>query len=326
MPPIPASDTITSAPNSPSARIAEDVRRARVPVFEPDRDLHPVRLSSYASPRPEELTVLAARFTTAGFAVFEVPDTLPQPGDVTALAGQLGLGEVFTPPLEARGVGQVGADGVSILTAVPADDTAEPVHPGFGTRAGQRVHSDGTLQRIGELRTSLLMCQAPAAHGGESILFNSTAAFAALAATDEAAAVALMGERVLVRTANINGCTDFVAGPAFALADGRLLSRYSVTATDAFHADGVDAAALHRGRILLLHHEHPGSPYYLELTLAAGQGLLLANDRIGHGRRPFRDDATPRVMLRAVFTHPVDPLSPLRPAAVHAVDPPTQRG
>jgi Taurine catabolism dioxygenase TauD, TfdA family len=205
----------------------------------------------------------------------------------------------------------VGAGGVSTLTATPNDpaNPGLPPHPAFATRAGQRVHSDGTLQHIGEVKTSLLACRSPASYGGESILFNSTAAFAALATRDEPAAAALMGEAVLVRTANIND-GDSMAGPAFALHGDQLLSRYSVTATDTFQAAGVDPAALNRGLIFLLHHAHPGSPHYLELALSAGQGLLLANDRISHGRRPFRDGTTPRVMLRALFTRALAPAPP----------------
>lgn len=291
--------THTDALTAHAATI-DGVLQAAVPSFDGDHD--PVRISSYALPTLAEVGQLRDRCAVAGFAVFEAAGRLPEPGDVVALAHRLGLGEPFRPPLLAGRPGQLDDDGVTTLTAAVQRGSPASAHPAFGSSVGQRIHSDGTLQRIGEITTSVLICRSPAAHGGESILFNSTGAFKSLAACDPAAALALMGDRVLVRTANINACTDSVPGPAFALAGGRLVSRYSVTATDTYDPDGGDAAALDRGRVFLLHHEHPGSPFYRELRLTAGQGLVLANDRIGHGRRPFTDGPDPRVMFRALFT------------------------
>ena len=63
--------------------------------------------------------------------------------------------------------------------------------PPSAVPTGQRMHTDGTLQDIGEVKASVLVCEAAAAEGGATMLFNTSAAFAELIMTDPAAAVAL---------------------------------------------------------------------------------------------------------------------------------------
>lgn len=83
-----------------------------------------------------------------------------------------------------------------------------------------------------------------------------------------------------------------------------LMSQNSITATDSWRPEAADdPAALARALDFFAAAARPGSLHYLEFVLRAGQGLLLANDRISHGRLAYRDDGTShRVLLRGLFS------------------------
>ncbi|MEU8216756.1 TauD/TfdA family dioxygenase [Micromonospora taraxaci] len=282
--------------------IGDATVRAGIPAFDPARDLTPLRLPAWDTTRPDLLATVTARFAIAGFTLIEA-DRPPQQDDLLAFANRLGLGEPFVPPLYRRpGTVQVAASGVSQLSAAGVGAGA-PMHPATST-VGQGWHVDGTLQELGEVRTSLLLCVRPAATGGESRLFNATAAFLDLAESDPAAAAALMAPDVLARTATVNGCDDSTTGPAFAVIDGQLLTRYARTHTDRWLPSATDdPGAVDRALARLDELAEPGSPYYLQFTMSAGQGLVFANSRICHGRAPYTDHPDqPRTLLRALFT------------------------
>ncbi|WP_322769891.1 TauD/TfdA family dioxygenase [Frankia sp. Cr1] len=286
----------------PAILTALGVRPHAAPFFHPDTDLTPVRLSGYTQPTFPERMRLLTRLSRAGFVVFTV-DEEPTSARVCALAGRLGLGAAFVPPLYQPNPAAADRLGISRLTV--SASTGPTPHPAFEATDAQPFHTDGTLQHLGEVPISILACHTPAASGGQSLLFNATGALAVLADTDPPAAAALMTPGVLVRTATINHCMDMTSGPAFAIDDGRLLSRYSITATDRWNPDAVtDPAAFHRALAFLTAAGSPGSPHRLELRLPAGHGLLFANDRISHGRAAYSDNPTaPRIMLRGLFRH-----------------------
>lgn len=273
---------------------------AAVPIFDSNRDLTPLQLSGWGTATEAQLRTLAERVSAAGFALVAA-DQPTGPGDLLALAGQLGLGEPFVPPLYRRpGTVHVGSGGVSELSVTT--HAGAPWHPATSA-GGQGWHVDGTLQPLGEVRTSLLLCVRPAAQGGDSTLFNATGAFVELARRDPTAAVSLMAPDVLVRTATVNQCDDSCAGPAFGVADGQLLTRYARTNTDRWQSTSGDSTAIDRALAVLDELATPGSPYYLRLQMTAGQGLVMANSRICHGRTPYTDDPNQRrLLLRALFT------------------------
>lgn len=269
-----------------------------VPAF-PSRPAPPVPAGNWNRIPARAARETAARLAAHGYALLEGA-TVPGPDSAVRLAAALGLGPAFTPP-QYRDRAYVDGGGVTEITA----NARTAAHPAFGKAAGQNLHADGTLQRIGELKTTLMLCARPAASGGVSQLFNAAGAFAALLNSDPAAASALTAPEVLVRTSNLPDSRGQAAvGPAFAIADGRILSRYSVTGTDRYDPAAVACpAALERALAFLRDTARPRSGYYTEFTLAAGQGLLLANDTISHGRTSYADlpDA-PRLLYRALFT------------------------
>ncbi|MFD5616475.1 TauD/TfdA family dioxygenase [Kitasatospora sp. NPDC127060] len=275
---------------------AASTGRPGLPAFPTDLP-EPLHFASYELTRSES-ALLARRVQRAGFAVVDVTEE-PTEQNLTALAARLGLGDPFVPPIYRRpGAVTVASSGVSTLTAT-ADGVA---HPAVSAN-GQGLHVDGLLQPIGTVRTSVLLCARPAAQGGVSTLFNSTAAFWALVGEDPQAAETLMGSGVLTRTASVNGSTDQATGPAFAVVDGQLLTRYSRDGNDTWTPAPGQDAALDRALEAMDAMAQPGSPYAAELTLAAGQGLVFANSRLCHGRTVYLDDpAAPRRMLRGLFT------------------------
>ncbi|MEJ3746442.1 TauD/TfdA family dioxygenase [Actinomycetes bacterium KLBMP 9797] len=265
----------------------------------------PVNVGDPARVSPAHAREIVRRYVRHGFAVCRLDADGATSTGILAFARSLCLGRPFLPPLYTKG--GATAPQVSRISATHNTGTADADHPSFGTTAGQALHADGTLQDIGFIRSTLLLCAQPAAEGGDTILFNALGAFAELAETDLAAASALTVPGTLVRTANINGCTDSNAGPAFAVQDGKLIGRYSVTATDSWQApDGVAAAHLHRGVGFLATASRPGSRYFTRLRLDGGDVILFDNTRLSHGRTPYRDAASRRrLMFRSLhLRHP----------------------
>ncbi|MEV7928552.1 TauD/TfdA family dioxygenase [Kitasatospora sp. NPDC088779] len=255
-----------------------------------------VTADHWSLPDPGTRRQIAESYAASGYAVVHVPGTEATEADLTLLADALGLGRAFTPAQYASSPHT--SDGVSRLTAA-----ADPTHP-FQDRAGQNFHSDGTLQHLGQIATTIMLCARPAHSGGHTLLFNAIAAFADLKAADPEAAAQLTHPRALLRTSTfIPGLST--AGPAFGHDPaGRLITRYSLTATDTYHPSTPEHRAdLERALAYLKAAADPGLGYRCQLTLAAGQALVLANDRLCHGRTSFSDDpAAPRLLLRGLYT------------------------
>lgn len=239
---------------------------------------------------------VVALYIDTGYAVVQCP---PDPGrpELSILARRLNLGEPFTPPLY-RGSGHTGDDGVSALTAV-AGTSAHP----FQSRDGQNLHCDGTLQSLGQILTTVMLCVRPAASGGATILFDAATAFGELCASDPEAAKQLTHPGALMRTSTL-AAGHATAGPAFAWRESRVITRYSVTATDTYHPrQPNEEPALRRALRFLTGAARPGSPHRCEFTLRAGQCLVLANGRVCHGRTAYRDEpGSARLLLRSLFT------------------------
>ncbi|MCD0449411.1 TauD/TfdA family dioxygenase [Actinocorallia sp. API 0066] len=91
--------------------------------------------------------------------------------------------------------------------------------------------------------------------------------------------------------------------PAFTRTGEGWVTRYSRTDTDHYQPLSGRDADLQRALGFLDRAAAPGSRYRIDLTLTAGQALLWANDRLGHGRTPYRDTAdAPRLLRRGLFT------------------------
>lgn len=265
----------------------------------------PVVLGDVTSLGPDDETEIRRRYRDQGFCIVELADVAATPETLSDLGVAMRLGEPFIAPLYR--LGSAKPDPVARISAGGNAGTALAVHPSFGRTVGQNLHTDGTLQEIGYLKAAILLCQQPALEGGETMLFNTTAAFAELMALDPDAGVTLTTPGTLVRKANINGSTDENRGPVVAVIDGELVGRYSTTATDSVAVpDGVDEEALRRGMEFLAEAARPGGRHYVELTLSAGQAIVFDNTRISHGRMAYLDAPDqPRCIYRMLFLrHP----------------------
>jgi hypothetical protein len=248
-------------------------------------------------PNADAAEAVITRYSEIGFAVVQGPLD-PGPADLLAFTERLNLGQPFTPPIY-DGSSHTGSDGISALTV--AGDAAG-AHP-FQSRDGQGLHCDGTVQHLGQIPTTVMICVRAAPAGGATILFDALAAFAELSSHDPHAAEQLTHARALVRTSDLADQPS-TAGPAFGWHGGRLVTRYSLRSTDTYHPRQPDEQpALDRALRFLEQAAAPGSPYRCEFTLGAGQALVLANDRLCHGRTAYQDGpGSARLLLRALFT------------------------
>jgi alpha-ketoglutarate-dependent taurine dioxygenase len=148
------------------------------------------------------------------------------------------------------------------------------------------------------VKSAALYCVTKAAEGGESTVFNAVAALVALCEEDIELVLPLFHPQALTR----NGSAELsaVTAPAFVLGDGELRTRYSVDYTSTWNVDCVAGLRESFDRLEAL--SCVGSSFYSETMLEAGELFIMANDRIAHGRRGFRNSETiTRRLGRALF-------------------------
>lgn len=245
----------------------------------------PIVINNISKPGNLIIKQITERYMQHGFAIVELTSAPATPEILVSLGDALDLGELFTPPLYKSG--DYTAAHISTIST-PLD--TDLVHPTFESTAGLELHCDGTLQEIGYVKTSILLCQFPGAEGGETTLFNASGAFVELIKNDLAAAIALMNPGVLIRQANMNNCRDINAGPAFTVQNKQIVCAYSVTKTDKLvAAHGVNEADLLRGAKFLQQVATAGSIYFTQVRLNVNQAIILANTKVCHGRTPYRN-------------------------------------
>lgn len=267
----------------------------------------PVEFSSEEEPAIEVLAdgdvpleQVRARLIQRGFAILRAEPAIVDVAEwLVALGRQLGIGKPYAPAVYAESRSTRPADRVRRLHVTPGEE-----HPGFGTRDAQGLHTDGTLQAIGTVRTSVLSCVTPAASGGETILFNSVRAFERLADVNPSAFAWLCGPSVLRRSSTL-GDGGSHCGPALAIVDGRLVSSYCVDSTDAWE---IGSARHARDAVEWLRRASSvDGDLVLTFRLRAGETLVLDNTVVSHGRRAFVDGpGAVRDYYRALFTGSVD--------------------
>jgi Taurine catabolism dioxygenase TauD, TfdA family len=254
--------------------------------------------------RAEEACLLIERYKQAGFVVYELSCEEPTAESIERLAATLNLGDAFIPPMY-RGTTASKTYTLTGINCLSTQGNMEILanHPAFQAPNAQRLHADGTLQPIGWIKTSILLCVIPAMEGGDSIIFNSVAAFVALAQKNPSAARALM-TNCLRRTQNYGEDRATHLGPAFSLNAGEIISRYSLTLTDSWDPeteelrDEIEYACRFMDELA-----QPESGFWLQFRLESRQGVIMANDKISHGRTSFRDGpGSNRKMFRGLYT------------------------
>ncbi|MFF2960239.1 TauD/TfdA family dioxygenase [Streptomyces sp. NPDC057963] len=260
------------------------------------RDTQCARRVDFAADKAPDLLVRALR--ERGFALVTMEGSGEADLALKTLSAALHLGDPYVPALYQYAEAREYSASYSDIRSDAGDR-----HPGFSTTAGQGWHVDGLLDAIGVIKTTVLYCVRAAHRGGETLLFNSPAAFAELRRTDPAAAKALLTPDVLTRRATLPGVDASATGPAFSTApNGDLMTRYTDNETCEWAFSAGPPGALHRA-LAFLRAASEEPRYRLSVRLAAGEALVFRNDRLSHGRQPYEDaPAARRHLVRALYT------------------------
>jgi hypothetical protein len=215
------------------------------------------------------------------------------------------LGAAYIPQQyrNAASHGLYQPSGVNLISA--SVGSSSNAHKAFQTTSGQGVHCDGTIEEMGAVSSVILLCLQPSRQGGESTIFNSTAAFFKLMEIDPDAARALQNPNAL-RRVDVGRSEAARIGPAFEMQPDGLKSRFSLDHTSDWDYGIQRVANLDRAYDWMKSQAEVGTPYFLQFQLEAGQGIVMANDRIAHGRLAFTDDLRcPRKMVRGLYADPL---------------------
>lgn len=239
---------------------------------------------------------VSARFRRFGFVRMRAGSSESvSAASVEVIEHQLGLGERYLSPAYATRPEYAATAGIATLRKVP-----EPDHLTFDGSSEQALHVDGTLEALGHVRTLLLVCGGAAHRGGHSTLFNSVAAYDELVGSDPDAAAALTRD-CLMRDGAHFGQYRKTVGPAFGRdEEGLLHARYSTTEDGHWDVDrgGADL----RRALDALSAMSSGGRHRCDLLLESGDAILIANDRLAHGRTAFEDlGHRRRVLYRSLY-------------------------
>ena len=110
----------------------------------------------------------------------------------------------------------------------------------------------------------------------------------------------LLDDNSLRRVSNIN-FQEYI-GPAFAIQNNKIHSRFSLDNTCDWKYGFTKLPKLEKAYSLLKEQVNDESPYFITCKLKPGQGILMANDKISHGRKSFIDSKEcKREMIRGLF-------------------------
>ncbi|SFY07366.1 TauD/TfdA family dioxygenase [Streptomyces atratus] len=234
-----------------------------------------------------------------GFAVTRSPagtvSTEDAHREMAAIRADFGLREPYAPLLYR----DRDAPLVTEVTRKAGSD-----HPAFHTGAAQGWHTDGLLEDIGTIRTTLLYCVRPAHGGGRTFLLNAGRVFDELRTEDPEAAEVLLRGTILGRRSTIPGAVREAVGPVFAeLGDGHYATRYGEGQVERWYPkDAVEQKSLARA-LGYFRARRDDPDVRIDLLLQAGQCLIFRNDVLAHGRENFTDDPRcPRLLLRSLHT------------------------
>jgi Taurine catabolism dioxygenase TauD, TfdA family len=248
---------------------------------------------------------VARRLEQYGFVVVTVAEPGPPDALLTAMSAALGLGDPYIPALYRYAETKDYSTSYSDIRSSPQDH-----HPGFSTTAAQDWHVDGLLDEIGDIKITILYCVRAAQQGGETLIFNSIAAFEELRAKDSQAAEALLSPDALQRRSTIPVINLSSTGPAFAVdVDGNYITRYTDNDTCTWNFSASPGSTL-RTALDFLRSASANPRYRRAVRLGPGQALIFRNDRLSHGRRSYED--TPgarRHLIRALYANAPVPVS-----------------
>lgn len=250
-------------------------------------DERAIRLDFNLSTREE----LIRDYFIKGFAIYEVDSEIDET-IIWKISKYLELNEPYTPPIYKNT--SLYKNGVNQLTP------SEGSHRAFQTNNAQDLHCDGTIEEIGLMKTTILHCVKAASIGGETTIFNSSGAFHHLYKSQENRHTLelLLKDDTLKRVATNLDFQEYV-GPVFQVQNNKLVSRFSRDNTSYWQETFEKNKETEKAFWLINNLAVEGSPFFLKFKLKDNQGIILANDRIAHGRTTFIDEN--RKMYRGLF-------------------------
>jgi hypothetical protein len=206
------------------------------------------------------------------------------------------LGDPFTPQLYAAPRSdEYTTQGLFNHVGGPAKKAD---HPAFSSNSELELHTDGTLNPVGEVRISMLICVNEASEGGDSIIFRAAALGQEMFAQHDIRA--LFDPRALRRHATVAEKRQFDDGPVLQKVGDDLFARYCTTLRDEWRYDTVPGLA--EARITYEDAARRQAQWTHQFLLKRGQALVMDNARVSHGRTEFRDaPGAPRHLVRALF-------------------------
>ena len=243
-----------------------------------------------------ELTELTMKYNEVGFVIFKLMNDKANDQSLLDIARNLKLGDPFVPNIYNSLKDVYKGNG---LNAIQVNQGG---HRAFQTNNDQELHTDGTLEKIGKVKTSILLCARPASNGGETIVFNSVAAFYEMFNNIQlrSKVKSLLHPKALRRVA-VNGNGQDSVGPVFSIENNELMSRFSLDNTSDWQYGFENVPHLKEAFTIISQKAKFNSPFYIETKLNENEGIIMANNKIAHGRKKYRDKYRKRKMIRGLF-------------------------
>ncbi len=216
---------------------------------------------------------------------------------IRSLANVLGIGEPYLPELYKN---SACIDYTQSLFNHIGGPSRKSNHPAFSSQNELNLHTDGTLNYIGEVRLTILGCITEAQRGGESVLFRAAALAEQVMREDRDILAPFFDPRAMRRHATIDENLRYAEGPLLKWVGGELLSSYCTTPRDEWRYDVVPGLREARRAFEAAISDFPNLT--CTFPLKCGQALVMDNSRLSHGRLSFTDNpSAPRYLLRGLF-------------------------
>jgi alpha-ketoglutarate-dependent taurine dioxygenase len=260
---------------------------------------HRIDLGHIDSSKEDHQSVIQA-YQKYGIARLQVSNQQPKK-ELKNIARLFGFNSAFVPSQYSENSEYHDEFGINEISH-GEDDMQD--HKGFLSTDEQSVHVDGTLEPIGRIPTTFMLCSSQADAGGESRFFNSVAAFYQLIEVNRDLAEALCSKEALTRS-DVDGSGKSKTGPAFGINQYGLVTRFSLDNTSEWNVEDVEE--LQEALDWMKSRMTPDSEFYTEFRLKPGDLLIVANHKVSHGRSAYIDsDDCRRHLYRALFSNKLE--------------------
>lgn len=173
-------------------------------------------------------------------------------------------------------------------------------HPVFNSQNGQQLHTDASYSPIGTVKTSALYFESQSQIGGETILFDSCNAFIQLFKKKRNLAQALLEKNAFQRKPTFSHIQDQYIGPVYKISESGLSTCFTLDETANWRYSKINFDRIQAAKEYL-ENLTENSDYALTFKLKEGQAIVFQNDKISHGRKPYKDTGKARIVKRFLY-------------------------